>query len=144
MDMSVFITAIVLVFLAIVDRFIIRRQGLVFNQIEGVQHDKGRGVYSFRCSFTNKSIIKLRGAEVRYIIYDDKDPTNVIEGKKIPLNFLKKGQSNVVCFVADKYVVPGEWEFQAEMVYGNCFWNPLYRLFPYRTTLVKKFTLEKD
>lgn len=133
-----------LVVLALADRFIVRRQGLVFERIGGVTHDKVRGAYVFECTFRNKSIIKLRGAKVSYYIFDDSDPSNILSGKEISLNSLKKGEQNVNLLISDKYVVPGRWDIVAEMTYGNCIWNPLYRLFPYRTTLKKQHKLSKD
>lgn len=144
MDVSGVMTAAILVIAALVDRFVVRRQGLLFESIGAVKHDVKRGVYIFECTFMNKSVIRLRGAEVRYCIYDDNDPTNVIEGKDLTLNFLKKGKQSVNLFISDKYVVPGSWEVSAELIYGNCIWNPLYRLFPYRTTITKQQLLTKD
>lgn len=144
MELSSALIAAVVIGVAAIDRFLIRRQQLVFKGIGSVTHDKEKGTYNFACVFDNKSISRLRGAQVRYRLFDDKNPTNVINGKDVSLDFLNRGERSVNLFFSDKYVENGEWEFQASLTYGYCRWNPLYKIFPFHTVKSKVQILTKD
>jgi hypothetical protein len=84
---------------------------------------------------------RLNGAKVEYSLRDAKHPTTVISGRARTLIHSQKGQNSEYLIVNDKFLSDGQWILSVQVLHGDSFFNPLYRIFPITQIVEKSFTI---
>ena len=86
---------------------------------------------------------RLVGATIEFNLKDKRCPTTVVTSCRRTLEHASKGKNcEYLDIPLDRLIVPaGQWIINIEILHGDSFYNPLYRIFPLHLDAQKEFEI---
>lgn len=126
-EVSMFVIwSVVVLLLALMDRFVIRRGRCELNSVNGGGFKDG----FFRVGISFNAHPPLIFSQVSYTLRDANHPTTVITGKTRTLEFSRPGQNSEFLLVKSDLLTDGDWIVDVKIESIGCRINPLYKICP--------------
>ncbi|HBT4785583.1 TPA: lysis protein [Klebsiella variicola subsp. variicola] len=129
---------LLMVLIALADRFILRRKSVQLQSI-GMGVMKGEAV-AFPVSLSIRRCW-VSDAQVEYWLKDLKNPSVVIAGKTRTVDTAISGIREEYLLINSRYLEPARWDLRVRITNGNCRLNPFYRIFPMHEVMEKQYTI---
>lgn len=129
---------LLMVAVAIFDRFVLRRKSVLLKGI-------GRAVSKTEAlAFPIMLYVRhswISDARIEYSLQDLNNPSVVISGKTRGIDAARRGIRQEFLLINSRYLEAGRWDLRVKISNGNCRLNPLYRIFPQSEMLEKQYTI---
>lgn len=129
---------LLMVLIALADRFILRRKSVQLQSI-GMGVMKGEAL-AFPISLAIRRCW-VTDAQVEYWLKDLKNPSVVIAGKTRTVDTAVSGVREEYLLINSRYLEPARWDLRVRITNGNCRLNPFYRIFPMHEVMEKQYTI---